>query len=56
MPDTCSVCGAKLTEAEIETAEETGGPAFCSVHAPDLLPVDVDDEEGEPAGSEDAVA
>jgi hypothetical protein len=29
----CEECGAKLTEAELKTAMETGGPALCTVHA-----------------------
>jgi hypothetical protein len=29
----CEECGAKLTEAELKTVMETGGPALCTVHA-----------------------
>ena len=29
----CEECGAKLTEAELKTAMESGGPALCTVHA-----------------------
>ena len=37
---TCSVCGAHLTEPEIEAAREAGGPFLCSVHAAEELPAD----------------
>ena len=37
---TCTVCGARLTELEIEAARETGGPFLCSVHAAEQLPGD----------------
>jgi hypothetical protein len=35
---TCAECGAKLTDAEIETSLEAGGPYLCSVHAAEELP------------------
>ena len=31
--DRCEECGAKLTDAEIRAALDSGGPALCSVHA-----------------------
>ena len=37
---TCSVCGAKLTTAEIKDAREAGGPFLCSVHVAEALPAD----------------
>ena len=37
---TCSVCGAPLTQPEIEAARESGGPFLCSVHAAEELPAD----------------
>lgn len=37
---TCSVCGAKLTSAEIKDAREAGGPFLCSVHAAEEAPAD----------------
>jgi hypothetical protein len=37
---TCSVCGAPLTQPEIEAAREAGGPFLCSVHAAEELPAD----------------
>ena len=43
--DRCEVCGAKLTPREIETAMESGGPALCSIHADEVVPVAEDEEE-----------
>jgi hypothetical protein len=43
--DRCEECGAKLTQAEIEAALESGGPALCTVHADEVVPVGEDDEE-----------
>jgi hypothetical protein len=37
---TCTVCGARLTQPEIEAAREAGGPFLCSVHAAETLPAD----------------
>ena len=44
---TCTICGAELTQAEIQAAREAGGPFLCSVHAAEELPADdrVSDEE-----------
>ena len=41
--DRCEECGAKLTNAEIEAALDSGGPALCTVHAEELVEVDDDD-------------
>jgi hypothetical protein len=38
----CEECGAKLTEAELKTAMESGGPALCTVHAAEATPLDPD--------------
>jgi hypothetical protein len=35
----CEECGAKLTRQEIEAAMESGGPALCSIHADEVVPV-----------------
>jgi hypothetical protein len=43
--DRCEVCGAKLTPRELESTMESGGPALCTTHADELIPVD--EEEGE---------
>jgi hypothetical protein len=37
--DRCEECGAELTEPEMRTALESGGPALCSVHAAEVVPV-----------------
>ena len=37
--DRCEECGAKLTKAEIQAAMESGGPALCTVHAEEVVPV-----------------
>jgi hypothetical protein len=42
--DRCEECGAKLTPAEIQAAMESGGPALCTVHADEVVPVG--DEDG----------
>jgi hypothetical protein len=44
---TCTVCGAELTDLEIEAAREAGGPFLCSVHAAEELPAAPVDETGE---------
>jgi len=36
----CEVCGAELTQAEIVTAREAGGPFLCTVHAMEEAPAD----------------
>jgi hypothetical protein len=38
----CEECGAKLTDAELKQAIETGGPALCTVHAAEVTPLDPD--------------
>jgi uncharacterized protein with PIN domain len=37
--DRCEECGAKLTTRELEQVIEAGGPALCTVHAQDVVPV-----------------
>jgi hypothetical protein len=50
VPDRCEECGARLTPQELEAVLESGGPALCSIHAAEVVPVvDEDaDVEGEP--------
>jgi hypothetical protein len=43
--DRCEECGAELTEQEIRAALESGGPALCSVHAIEVVPV-AEEEQG----------
>ena len=46
--DRCEECGAKLTPAEMQAALESGGPALCTVHAEEVVPVaDEDDAFGD---------
>jgi hypothetical protein len=42
--DRCEECGAKLTRAEIQAAMESGGPALCTVHAEEFVPVGEEDD------------
>jgi uncharacterized protein with PIN domain len=41
--DRCEECGAKLTERELEQVIESGGPALCTVHAAEVVPVAEED-------------
>jgi hypothetical protein len=41
--DRCEECGAKLTPRELEAVLESGGPALCSIHADEVVPVSEDD-------------
>lgn len=43
--DRCEVCGAKLTPREIEVVMESGGPALCTIHADEVVPVAEDEED-----------
>ena len=40
----CAECGAKLTDAEVRAALESGGPYLCQVHALENLPLEDEDE------------
>jgi hypothetical protein len=37
--DRCEECGAKLTERELQQVLESGGPALCTIHAQDEVPI-----------------
>jgi hypothetical protein len=37
--DRCEECGAKLTERELQQVIESGGPALCTVHAAEEVPL-----------------
>jgi hypothetical protein len=43
--DRCEECGAKLTPQELQTAMESGGPALCSIHADEVVPLGEDEQE-----------
>jgi hypothetical protein len=44
----CEECGARLTQAELKAAMESGGPALCTVHAAEATALDPEtlDEPG----------
>jgi hypothetical protein len=41
---TCAECGARLTDAEVRAALESGGPYLCQVHALENVPLEDEDE------------
>jgi hypothetical protein len=41
--DRCEECGAKLTERELQQVIEAGGPALCTIHAQDVVPIAEED-------------
>ena len=43
--DRCEECGAKLTRAELQAAMESGGPALCTIHAEEVVPL-ADEDPG----------
>jgi uncharacterized protein with PIN domain len=45
--DRCEECGAELTASEIEAAQESGGPALCSVHMAEAVPALEGDDQDE---------
>jgi len=44
----CEECGAELTDAEKQAVLESGGPALCSVHADEVVPIAEEDPGTEP--------
>jgi hypothetical protein len=40
----CEECGAKLTEQELRTVLEAGGPNLCAIHANDVVSVGEGDD------------
>jgi len=42
---TCSECGARLTEAEIQASLDSDGPFLCTVHATERVPLDEEEEQ-----------
>ena len=44
MGDRCEICGARLTQAELEAILEAGGPVLCDVHADEIVPVAEEEE------------
>jgi hypothetical protein len=43
--DRCEECGARLTPQELEVVLESGGPALCSIHAAEVVPVADEDSD-----------
>jgi hypothetical protein len=43
--DRCDECGAKLTPQELQAAMESGGPALCSIHADEIVPLGDDEPD-----------
>ncbi len=43
--DRCEECGAKLTQQEMRAVLESGGPALCTVHAEEVVPLGEEDVE-----------
>ena len=41
--DKCEECGAKLTGRELQQVIESGGPALCTVHAAEVVPLAEED-------------
>jgi uncharacterized protein with PIN domain len=42
--DRCEECGAKLTQRELEQVLESGGPALCTIHAQEEVPISEADD------------
>jgi hypothetical protein len=47
--DRCEECGAKLTGRELQQVIESGGPALCTVHAAEVVPLAEEDALDEEA-------
>ena len=45
----CEECGARLTESELRTVLESGGPTLCTIHAQERLDDVVETATDEPA-------
>ena len=45
VPDRCEECGARLTPQELEAVLESGGPALCTIHAAEVVPVAEEDSD-----------
>jgi len=43
---TCSECGVRLTEREIQASLDSDGPFLCTVHANERIPLDEEEQEG----------
>ena len=45
IPNRCEECGAELTPKELEAVLESGGPALCTIHAAEVVPVADEDPD-----------
>ena len=45
IPNRCEECGAELTPKELEAVLESGGPALCTIHAAEVVPVADEDAD-----------
>jgi hypothetical protein len=45
IPNRCEECGAELTPPELEAVLESGGPALCTIHAAEVVPVADEDAD-----------
>jgi hypothetical protein len=45
VPNRCEECGAELTPQELEAVLESGGPALCTIHAAEVVPVADEDAD-----------
>ena len=43
---TCAECGTKLTDQEIRTSLDTGGPFLCTVHASEQVELEDPEQPG----------
>ena len=41
----CEECGAELTPQELQAVLESGGPALCTIHAAEVVPVADEDTD-----------
>ena len=47
IPNRCEECGAELTPQELQAVLESGGPALCTIHAAEVVPVGEEDDLAE---------
>jgi hypothetical protein len=54
LEERCAVCGTPLTDRELETAREDGGPFLCTLHQAEELPA-IEQPETEDSGPVDEI-
>ena len=45
IPNRCEECDAELTPQELQAVLESGGPALCTIHAAEVVPVADEDAD-----------